>query len=75
MELYVGVDVHFYMFPLPKGINSLFMEHKDNYYIAINSNVSLEKQKKALRHEIQHLVAGDMDSEELVSMLERMNHQ
>lgn len=75
MELYVGIDVHFHMFPLPQKVDSLFMEHKDNYYIAINSNISLERQKKALKHEIQHLVSGDMDSEELVSIIERMIHQ
>ena len=43
--------------------------------IYINSRVCLSRQMKALRHEIEHLIKGDLYSEEPVEVIEGRMHE
>lgn len=72
-QLYVGVDVHFLSYPMPRKLGGLFRKHKGNYYIVVNCNLSIEEQKKVLKHEVHHLVERDLECEDEVYEIERRN--
>lgn len=69
-QLYVGIDLHFLSSPLPFKIKGFLREDKGKFYIVINSNISLEEQKKTIEHEIDHLVNDDFNSEEDITDIE-----
>jgi len=72
-KLYVGIDVHLLGYPLPKNIKGFLIEDQGQYIIYINNRVSLEEQRKAIKHEINHLINNDIKNEDDVKEIERRN--
>lgn len=47
----------------------------DDYVIFINQNLSYEQQKNALKHELEHIMNGDLDGfDRSVAMIENEAH-
>lgn len=70
MKLYIGIDLHFIMLPMPLTINGFTAEDNDNYYVVINSCISEENKKEAVKHELLHILKNDIDSEEPINIIE-----
>lgn len=70
-NLYLGVDVHFVCYSLPRNVKGLLIKDQGQYTIYINNEISIEEQKKAIKHELGHLVQDDMSSDEDAGGIER----
>lgn len=70
-KIYIGIDLQFITCPLPRPIKAFLKEDKGLYLIVVNSNISLEQQKKALEHEIRHLTMDDFRSDDDIRDIER----
>lgn len=73
MELYAGIDVFVNAVNLPLFIKAFLKEDQGNYYIYVNCNITLEEQKRALRHEYLHLVCKDIEDDDPTEEIERRN--
>jgi len=71
MHLYVGIDVFFITASLPHFVKAFLKCDKDKYYIYVNNELSIEEQKKAVKHEYLHLIQNDIDDEESTTIIER----
>lgn len=70
MELYVGIDLHFMTIPMPLTINGFVAEDQGNFYVVINSIISDEAQKKAIKHELLHLLKNDINNDDPVEIFD-----
>lgn len=75
MCLVEGLDYIVRTAPFPNcAADGFIMSHPDIACIYINSNISPERQKKALLHELRHLGNDDLYSDEPAWLIEeRMN--
>ena len=71
MHLYVGVDVFFVAASLPDFVKAFLKCDEGTYYIYVNNELSIEEQKKAIKHEYLHLVQNDIEDEEPVATIEK----
>lgn len=60
-QLYLGVDVEIMSSPMPRKIKGFLNKDNERYYIVINSEISIEEQKKAIEHELKHLQDDDFN--------------
>ena len=66
------IDYFVYLIPLPQAVEGCVRTNNDDTYtIYINSNLSLERRIKALKHELEHLNRNHLYSVEEVSSIER----
>lgn len=56
---------------MSKGLKGILIEDDGVYLICINSRLSLEKQKKAIKHEIAHLILDHLHSDADLEELEK----
>lgn len=70
-EVYLGIDVIIMSISMTKGIKGAFIEDDGKYLIYINCNLSLEQQKKAIKHELTHLIYDHLHSDEDLEDLEK----
>lgn len=61
-QLYLGVDVEIMSSPMPRKIKGFLNKDNERYYIVINSEISIEEQKKAIEHELKHLQDDDFNT-------------
>ena len=76
MALVEGLDYCVYIVPFPNtGEDGALMSSPDGCVsIYLNSRVCPDRQRKALKHELEHLANGDLYSSEPVESIEgRMN--
>lgn len=60
---------------MPFHIRALTHENDDgSYTIIINKNISTERQKEAVLHELTHIQGNDFTNEEQADLLEKMLH-
>lgn len=60
---------------LPFHIRALTHENEDgSYTILINRNISSERQKEAVLHELTHIKGNDFSAEIQADLLEKMLH-
>ena len=59
---------------LPPSVPSLVHQNPDDSYTIINENLSDEKKKLAMKHEVNHIVGGDLFKEEDVGSIENACH-
>lgn len=58
---------------LPYGENGFVREDVDgNYNIYINARLSIDMQRKTIRHELNHVKRGDFDSVENIQVIENL---
>lgn len=69
-QIYIGIDLQFISCPLPKPIKAFLKEDRGLYLIVVNSNMSQEAQKKAIKHEMQHLVEDHFNCEDDIDDIE-----
>lgn len=69
----MGIDLHFKSFPMPQKVKGFLKNNDGNFLIVVNSNISQEAQKKAIEHEVNHLVRDDLYSDDELSEIERRN--
>ncbi len=56
---------------LPYGVHGMVMpDENGDYNIYINSRLSCDEQKKALKHEMTHIKNGDYDSNSSIERVE-----
>lgn len=67
------MNINIVIAPLERGIDALTRCNEDgSYTVLINNNLCEERAKKALLHEITHIIKDDFSSFEKASLLERM---
>ena len=61
---------------LPNQINAftVFCAAEDYYTIVLNLNLSFEGQRRAFKHEIEHILKNDFSKYQNVGKLERIRH-
>lgn len=54
---------------------AMVRENPDGSYTALlNSRMTRERQTEAMRHELEHISMGDLDSEECADLIEKLRH-
>lgn len=67
-------DYRVILMDLPETIPG-FIQERDGYYtIVINSRLSMDDQREALAHELDHLRRGDMSSDLTADSIEAAAH-
>lgn len=60
---------------LPNKVPAIVHQNPDDSYtIIVNSSLSNEKQKEAIRHEVKHIVGNDLFKEDDVGNIEASCH-
>lgn len=60
---------------LPSHVSALVHENSDDSYtIIVNRNISDDGKKKAIRHEVNHIIGGDLFKEQNVNSIETACH-
>lgn len=60
---------------MPFHVRALTHKNDDgSYTIIINKNISTERQKEAVLHELTHIEGNDFTNEEQADLLEKMLH-
>lgn len=60
---------------MPFHVRALTHKNDDgSYTIIINKNISTERQKEAVLHELTHIQGNDFTNEEQADLLEKMLH-
>lgn len=70
-NLYFGIDILVYEVPMPRKLNGFLIEDRGVYCVYVNSEISLEEQKKAIEHEIAHIKRDDFHTDEDIEDVER----
>ncbi|GEM_PF-4533317 len=71
-QLYLGIDVEIMSTPMPRKIKGFLNKDNERYFIVINSEISIEEQKKALSHEVNHLIKDHFHCDD-IEEIERRN--
>jgi hypothetical protein len=71
-QLYIGIDVEFMSSPMPRKIKGFLNKDNERYFIVINSEISIEEQKKAISHEVNHLLKDHFRCDDIEDVERRM---
>lgn len=66
----MDIDYIVRTFPLPGGIKGFITKREDLSLIVINDNLADDAKLRTYRHELNHLINGDLDKEEEVGKIE-----
>ena len=71
MILVEGQDYTVRVVPFPNGAaDGATMSHPDMPCVYINANISNDRKRKALKHELEHIANDDLYSEESAFLIE-----
>ena len=71
MEYLIREDVWCVETPMPLTVHGFVCRKSGQIYMIINSDLSDEAKKEAIRHELDHIDGGDLYSEEDAVVIER----
>lgn len=64
-------DFHVYMVPFYGDVEGFVTVDENNFYsIYINSNLSVERQRKVLEHELNHIINNDFYNNKPIDIIE-----